>query len=139
MCFFLNVCVYGYCMTFAFDTYFRSKIDRWIILKLLILIAILYYFLFDFVMFCLRLVGGLDYYLGFFNLFFECLKWIITRIKEPKKNDPQTINFAHHEKPVSLFIGYLISIFFWTICLIWVPFFIFCVHLKCSWNLNRCV
>nr|XP_022310209.1 uncharacterized protein LOC111115674 [Crassostrea virginica]XP_022310210.1 uncharacterized protein LOC111115674 [Crassostrea virginica] len=113
---FLTGCFHVYIWTFNADA-----IDRFIILH--ILLAILLFFLHDLMMFCLRFVGYLENDIGFFNLFFECLKWMITRIKEPRKNHSRTINFALLEKPVIIFIGFLIGYIFWVICLLLVPLF----------------
>ena len=122
ICIFLIMCFYEYCLTFTFDAYSRSKIDLWIILHFLI--AILLYFLCDFVMCCLQLVGGLDFHdIGLFYFFFECLKWMITRIKKTRINDSRTINFALLGNSVVFFISFLTSYSFWMICLVFVPFF----------------
>ena len=122
------ICIYELFFTFTPDVF--SKIDRYIILH--ILMAIFFIFLYDFLMFILRLADDLDHYIGFFDLFFECLKWMITRIKEPRKNDPQTIKFALLKKHVSFFIAYLIGYVFWVICFFCVPL---CYGISIVWIL----
>ena len=106
----------GYCLTFLVDQY--SKIDRWLILFVPLFIVLILQI--DLIMFFQRLDGGFNFDIGVFNLFFEYLKWLITRIKERRKNHLQTINFIIPEISVrAIILSFIIYVI--GVCLFGVP------------------
>ena len=66
ICYFFLSCFNGYVLSYFVNPY--SKIDRWLIVIVLLFFVLL--FQYDFVMFCLRLVCGVDIHKGIFNHIF---------------------------------------------------------------------
>ena len=83
---FIYTIEYNFRFYFIFSVIPGQKIYQWPYVNILIVILLLC--LVDFLFFCLKHVCGLDFIdCGYI---FEYLKWLITRIKELKKNDSQT-------------------------------------------------